>query len=94
MFRQPASLVGVLWLVRRDSPVPYHTGGIPQQSAHRTPTVFADRLDQRLLRLAPLRLSTLDELAAFVRDRNDTDTCGCNVTQFIMTLSSPAARDS
>jgi len=61
-------------LFRRDRPVAHHAGGIPQQRAHRAPTVFADRLHQRLLCLAPLRFGVLDELAALVRDRDDTDT--------------------
>jgi hypothetical protein len=61
-------------LVRRDGPVPHHAGGVPQSSAHCVPTIFADYVDQRLLCLAPLRLGTLDELAALVRDRNDPDT--------------------
>src|SRR5467141_605079 len=58
----------------RDRPVAHHAGGIPQQRAHRAPTVFADRLHQRLLCLAPLRFGVLDELAALVRERDDTDT--------------------
>src|SRR5260221_5800898 len=61
-------------LFRLDRPVAHHAGGIPQQRAHRAPTVFADRLHQRLLCLAPLRFGVLDELAALVRDRDDTDT--------------------
>src|SRR5262249_37106054 len=65
------SLIG---LVRRDRPVPHHAGGVPQQRAHRAPAVFADRLHQRLLCLAPLRFGVLDELAALVRDRDDTNT--------------------
>src|SRR5260221_2056369 len=61
-------------LFRLDRPVAHHAGGIPQQRAHRAPTVFADRLHQRLLCLAPLRFGVLDEFAALVRERDDTDT--------------------
>jgi hypothetical protein len=57
-----------LWTVRRNFPVPHHAGSVPQQSEHRTPTVFADRFEQRLLCLAPLRLGILDKFAALVRD--------------------------
>src|SRR5260370_42096176 len=56
-----------------DGPLPHHAGGIAQYSGHRAPTVYPDRLEQRLLGLAPLRLGILDELAALVRDRNDAD---------------------
>src|SRR5712671_4639364 len=55
-------------------PVAHHAGGVPQNSAHCAPTIFADCVDQRLLCLAPLWLGALDELAALVRDRNDPDT--------------------
>jgi hypothetical protein len=61
-------------LVRREGSVPHHSGGVPQNSGHSAPTIFADCVHQRFLCLAPLRLRTLDELAALVRDRNDPDT--------------------
>src|SRR5947209_7983491 len=69
-----ADACSVSRLDRRDGPVPHHAGGVPQNSAHCAPTIFADCVDQRLLCLAPLWLGTLDELAALVRDRNDPDT--------------------
>jgi hypothetical protein len=41
-------------------PVSHHPGGVPQQRAHRSPTVFAYDFHQRFLRLVPLWLSVLD----------------------------------
>src|SRR5262249_43299698 len=60
-------------LVRCRSPMAREAGGVPQQGGRRLPTLFADRLDQGLLRTTPGRLATLDQLAALVGHRNDTD---------------------
>jgi hypothetical protein len=49
-----------LRLVLHNGPVSHHPGGIPQQRAHRSPTVFAYDFHQRFLCLVPLRLSVLD----------------------------------
>src|ERR1700755_461799 len=57
-----------------DRPVSHHAGGIPEQAAHRAPTVLADRLHQRLLCPAPLGLSVLDQFEAFLRERDDAYT--------------------
>jgi hypothetical protein len=44
--KKMASFDSRIGLFRRDRPVAHHAGGIPQQRAHRAPTVFADRLSQ------------------------------------------------
>ena len=51
----PVAIAGSRW-----SPLSHHPGGIAQQRAHRSPTVFAYDFHQRLLCLVPLWLSILD----------------------------------
>src|SRR6267378_7626090 len=64
---------GLLKCALLNGPMPHHAGSVPEQAGHRAPTILADRHHQSLLCPAPLRLGVLDELEAFLRERDDAD---------------------
>src|SRR6476620_624573 len=80
-----------------DRPVSHHAGGVPEQATHRAPAVLAERLHQRLLCPAPLGLSVLDQLEAFLREIDDAHTlvsAAATVDQTVPVQGSKRSRDT
>src|SRR6476469_4128943 len=80
-----------------DRPVSHHAGGVPEQATHRAPTVLAERLHQRLLGPAPLRLSVLDQLESLLGERDDARTlvsAGAAFYQAVPVQGSKRSRDA